>query len=201
MQFHFVRKRKIVKSLLIYLFAALFHLTALIMIPFYFLNLIDLKKHRLLFLISIFTIEVFSFIFARDIIIRIIHLIPHYAGYEGSAYDVEGGTYLGLIYLNALLFLGVWRVLPFVKNEDALWIKGIAVACILQSCSYAMGVMGRLVCYYSVYSVILIPLIEKHIIKELGIAKIIFTILLLGLIVITMSKDTAVIQNYRFIWS
>lgn len=196
----FVKKRRIVKCLLIYLLAALFHLTALIMIPFYFLNLIDLKRHRLLFLISIFTIEVFSFIFARDIIIRIIHLIPNYAGYEGSAYDVEGGTYLGLIYLNTLLFFGVWRVLPFVRNEDALWIKGIAVACILQSCSYAMGIMGRLVCYYSVYSVILIPLIEKHLIKELGIAKIIFTILLLGLIIITMSRDTAVIQNYRFIW-
>ncbi len=195
----YIRKRKLIQYLLLCAFASLFHLSALIMIPFYFLNYLDLRKNKTKFYILVIVLEILCFIFARSIIIEILKNFKLYAGYEGGKYDVQGGSYFNLIFLNILLFLGMFVVVPRVDKFDTICVKGIAVACIIQSCSYAMGIMGRLVCYYSIYEMILIPLVAENLVKEKSIVKITTVILLFGLIFISL-KNNILMQNYHFIW-
>ena len=215
----YIKKKKLIVYLLICGFAGLFHLTALMMIPFYFLRYVDLNKRRTIYFSSVLAIELFCFIFARDIILVILKFFGNYAGYIGGKYDVQGGTYLNLVYLNVLLFLGMFAVTSHVDKEDTLSVKGIAIACIIQSCSYAMGIMGRLVCYFSVYEMLLIPLIVENLfnektvddiallprVKEHGLRKKamleIAAVFMLFLLVFWVTHNDAVLQDYRFIWS
>lgn len=195
-----IKEKKLILYLLLCVFASLFHLSALIMIPFYFLGYLDLKKHKIRRYIFIIIIEAFCFIFARKIVLNILDFIPHYVGYIGGKYDIQGGTYLNLIFLNVMLFLGVFAVVPRVDKDDTIFVKGMIVACIIQSCSYALGIMGRLVCYYSIYEMFLIPLVAENIVKEKSIVKITAAIMLLVLIIINLKNDMFM-QNYHFIWS
>lgn len=193
----YIREKKLIRYLLLCVFACLFHLTALIMIPFYFLEYLDIKKHKLSFLIWVVVIEALCFIFARDIILEILKIFKSYAGYEGSKYDIQGGSYFNLLFLNTLLLLGLFAVVPRVDKADTLSVKGIAVACIIQSCAYAMGIMGRLVCYYSVYGMLLIPLLSENIVKEKAVVRFMAVIILFVWIFISLKNDM-VMQNYHF---
>lgn len=194
-----IKKKKLLLYLLLCAFASLFHLSALIMIPLYFFEYLDLRKYRIGFYVLIIAIEVVCFVFARKIILKILEFIPHYVGYIGGKYDVQGGSYFNLIFLNILLVLGMFIVVPRVDKGDTLCVKGIAVACIIQSCSYAMGIMGRLVCYYSIYEMLLIPLVAENIAKEKSIVKIMAVLVLFSLLIWTLSRDNY-IQNYTFLW-
>lgn len=195
-----IKEKKWFKYCLVCVVASLFHLTSLIMVPFYWLARFDVKKHKRLFLLLVVAAEAICFFFARSIIIAILRFIPSYAGYIGGKYDVQGGSYLGLIYLNLLLFLGVFLVAPRVERSEVFPVVAIAVACIIQSCAYSMGIMGRLVNFYSVYGIILFPLIAEKFAKEKMITNAGVIIALLGLAVLTMSSD-AIILGYKFIWS
>lgn len=195
----YIKKKKLIHYLWLCALASLFHISALIMIPFYFFEYIDIKKHKTGFLILVIAIELFCFIFARKIIIKILEIFTHYAGYENGKYDVQGGSYFHLLYLNLLLFLGMFIVSPRVDKSDTLCVKGIAIACIIQSCAYAMGIMGRLVCYYSIYEILLIPLVAENGVKEKSIMKIMAIIVLFALLIWTLSRDNY-IHNYTFLW-
>lgn len=194
----FIKKRKPVKYLLVCVLACLFHFTALIMIPLYWLDRLDLQKRKWLYLILIAMIEMICMLFGRKIIMFILGFIPKYSGYIGSVYDVQGGSYLGLIYLNLLLLCGMLAVVPRAEERDTLCIKAIMVACVLQSCSYAMGVMGRIVCYYSIYSIILLPMIANRMFKEKQAAKLGLYVILLGLIFYVVNNES-VLRNYQFL--
>lgn len=194
----FIKQKKCVKYCLCCILACLFHSTALIMIPFYWFDRIDLKRHRTSYLTIVLGLEVVCFLFGRKIINFILGFVQKYSGYIGSRYDVQGGSYLGLIYLNLLLILSILVVVPKVNDEDAMCIKATMIACILQSCSYAMGVMGRIVCYYSIYSIILLPLVANHIVKEKAIARIGLYALLLALTLYVVKNDM-VLRNYQFL--
>ena len=192
----FIKQKRLVKYCLCCVLACLFHSTALIMIPFYWISRLDLKRNRILYLVSVLLIEVFCIIFGRKIVDFFLYLVPKYSGYIGSKYDVQGGTYLNIIYLNVLLILGLFVVEP-KEQEGSICVQAIMVAGILQSCSYALGVMGRIVCYYSVYSIILLPLIANHIIKEKNIAQIGLYVLLFAFTLYVVNNDL-VLLNFRF---
>lgn len=193
----FIKQKRLVKYCLCCVLACLFHSTALIMIPFYWISRLDLKRNRILYLVSVLLIEVFCIIFGRKIVDFFLYLVPKYSGYIGSKYDVQGGTYLNIIYLNVLLILGLFVVEP-KEQEGSICVQAIMVAGILQSCSYALGVMGRIVCYYSVYSIILLPLIANHIIKEKNIAQIGLYVLLFAFTLYVVNNDS-VLLNFRFL--
>lgn len=195
----YIKKKKLIRYLLICILACSFHFTAVVMIPFYFLGKIDLKKYKIQFYIAVLVIEVFCFVYARDIIITMLKIVKIYSGYVGGKYDTQGGTYLNLIFLNILLFMGVFFVVPHVDKENFLWVIGIALACIIQCCAYQMGVMGRLVYYYSVFEIALIPLISENLFIDKKVVNIGVISILVILILRTVSGDK-VLQGYRLLW-
>lgn len=196
----FVEKKKIVRYLIVCAVAAFFHKTALVMVLLYFVNLLKIKKRRWLFLAVVIAAELILFFFSRKVIELIIKIFPKYSGYIGSEYDLQGGSYLGLIYINVLLFFGLYFVVPRVGEKYLLSVKAIALAAILQSCAYSMAIFGRIVCYYSVFALVLLPLIAECFAKETFITKTILSIILMELAYITLSGATA-ISPYSFIWS
>lgn len=196
----YIKKKKLIRYLLICIFASLFHFTAVVMIPLYFLGKIDLKKYKIQFYIAVLIIQAFCFVYARDIIIAMLKIFKIYSGYVGGKYDVQGGTYLNLIFLNILLFMGVFFVVPHVDKENFLWVIGIALACIIQSCAYQMGIMGRLVYYYSVFEIALIPLVSENLFIDKKYVNIGVVGALFLLILRSVNRDE-VLQGYRFLWN
>ncbi len=195
----FVEEKKIVRYLIVCAVAAFFHKTALVMVLLYFVNLLKIKKRRWLFLAVVIAVELVLFFFSRRIIEWLIEIFPKYSNYIGSKYDLQGGSYLGLVYINVLLFFGLYFVVPRVGEKYLLSVKAIALAAILQSCAYSMALFGRIVCFYSVFSLVLLPLIAECFAKETFITKTILAIALIGLAYIMLSGATAILP-YGFIW-
>lgn len=195
----YIEERKAVKYFIFCAVAALFHKTALVMVLLYFVNLLKIKNKKWLFFAVVVAVEMIMLIFSRRIIELLVVLFPKYASYLGGKYDVQGGSYLGLIYLNALLFCGLFFVTPRVGERYSLSVKAIALAAILQSCAYSMALFGRIVCLCSVFALVLLPLIAESFAKETFITKILLAAALLCLAYITISRS-GYIMPYRFIW-
>lgn len=156
----FIEERKFWKYLIAVLFAMLFHLTAFIALPLYFLVKINWEKH--FFIVVTMICEVILLIVGRSVIMLAVMLFPSYAGYIGGYYDLQGGSYLNLIFLNMvmLLFFYTNRHIPEKKDiKYNLVFAQLVIAILLQCCAYHMAIFGRIVPYFSISLLVAIPTI------------------------------------------
>ncbi len=157
MAFRYILKNDFLKFFLVILIASLFHTTSLVMIPLFLISKIDLSK----MIKYILPLELVVLFCARPIVLGLIYLFPKYSGYIGGMYDVRGGTYTMLILLNVIFFLSI-----YVKEKTQLFVgdvlydismKALLLGVFLQILGYSFGLFGRIVPYYSVYLLLLIP--------------------------------------------
>ncbi len=153
----YIEERRLLKYLIAVLIAMLFHTTAFIALPLYLLVRIDWRKKAIM--IAILVSEIVLVIVGRIVIEIAIKLFPSYAGYLGGIYDVQGGSYLNLIFLNIVLFAFIFlkRSKPHNDARTALICAQLVIAILLQCCAYHMALFGRIVPYYSIALMIAIP--------------------------------------------
>lgn len=101
-------------------------------------------------------------IFGRAIALLAVKVLPQYAGYIGSKYDVEGGSYTMLLLLLFIAFVVLYALRDKSESEKCpdiirLSIFALGVALCLQGASYSLGIMGRILSYYTIFLTILIP--------------------------------------------
>lgn len=158
----FIVDRKLLLFLMTVGLAMTFHTTAIILLPFYWLYKIKLDN-KIQF---IFIAEVICFIFARSIIMLSVKVFPKYLSMISSQYDVQGGSYLMLIFLNFVFIAGYILEKRTENAEDEnlrMSLNATVIAIFLQIIGYSMGLFGRIVPYYSIYLTILIPaLLNKY---------------------------------------
>lgn len=157
-----VVERRFFNYLLITAFATLFHTTALLGIALYFVY--GCRWKRLFWLLPV--AELFLLIYARSIVVFAFSLFPRFTNYLGGKYDVSGGSYLNLIFLNMILIM--WCVLNYKnkKEEKSVVASSLVLAICLQSLGYSMGLFGRAVAYYSIYTIFAIPDILSRLDKK-----------------------------------
>lgn len=160
----FVVERRMARYILLVLFAMTFHTTAAIGIFLYFLYEINWKR-VLLVLIPLETVLVFL---GRRIVILAISIFPKYAGFIGGVQDVQGGSYLMLILLNAVLYMSVLFHGNRNNEADDMTYCALILSICLQCLGYAMGIFGRIVSYYSIYLIIAIPSLIHNIRNKIG---------------------------------
>ena len=195
MGFKYVLERKLYYYIIFILLAMTFHTTAIIMLPMYWLNKINLenKFYQILF------VEATLFIFARKIVNVFIFLAPKYTGYVGGMYDIHGGSYTMLFILN-ILFVLSYRCYMIDKTKfDEMSIKALVVAMYLQVVSYSMQIFGRIVPYYSIYMVLVIPCLIRAIFKKNVLVSRILLIILFLFIFYILTQGNANLNPYEFI--
>lgn len=151
----YILEKKIVKYIIFLVFAMSFHFTAIIMLPLYWLCRLDLRKH----ILKIYMVQVMLFIFGRKLILGILKLFPQYSSYIYSKYDTSGGNYTHLILLNVILLglLLMYKNVSIIKDREKLIFAQIIFSIFLQVIGYQMGIFGRLVNYYSIFLLTIIP--------------------------------------------
>ena len=161
----YIREKKIVKYLVTVGLAMTFHTTAIIMLPLYWIYQIRMGKK----LKWVFVAEAICFVSARVIVLLTTKIFPKYIGYISGEYDVQGGSYLMLMLLN-LVFIAGCILERKEENQDNIMLRmsvnATVIASFLQILGYSMGIFGRIVPYYSIYLLILIPFLMNRYFKK-----------------------------------
>lgn len=160
----FIFERKLGKFLLIIALAMTFHTTAIIMLPLYWAYRFKLEN-----MMGVFIAEAICLVTARSLVLLAIKLLPKYSGFISGKYDVQGGSYSMLILLNLVFVVGC-IIERREENRDNMVLRmsvnATAIAALLQIVGYSMGIFGRIVQYYSIYLVVLIPFLMNRCFKK-----------------------------------
>ena len=162
----FIEQKEWAKYLALVVIAFTIHTTAIIMVPVYFLAQIPVRKYWK----WVVPVELGCLAFGRTMIELAAKLFPQYAHYFGGKYDVQGGTYLMLILLNALLFAMLyldWKGL----SKNPVVISALSLAVIVQTLGYSMAIFGRIVTYLSIFSIFAFSEIASVMLNEPSVYK------------------------------
>lgn len=144
----FVEEKKLWKYALVVVGAMMFHTTAVVAILLYFVYQFPIGKYAKWILPA----ELFLSIMGRPIFWILVKIFPKYSGYVNSRFDLQGGSYLGLILLNILLF-----VLLYLQekklSDNRLPVAALTVAVLMQPVAYSMALLGRTVTYFSYFQI------------------------------------------------
>lgn len=193
----YIEGRNFVKYLLIVVLAMTFHTTAFVAIFLYFIY--DIKWERVL--VWLIPIEAILLLFGNRIIALVLRVFSQYAGYVGGKYDLQGGSYLMLILLNAVLIASIVFRDKNNDNCENMTICALFLAIFLQCLGYSMEIFGRTVSYFSIYIIIAIPNLIYNIGNQFGdrlrvILSTITIICLFALIYISFNGNHHVVPYY-----
>lgn len=149
--------------------AMAFHSSAICFVLLWFYKRFDVIK----FLKIAIPFSFVCLIFGRIIAMIAVKVLPQYAGYIGSKYDVEDGSYTMFMLLLFIALVALYTLRDesmFNKCPDIirLSIFSLGIALCLQGASYSLGIMGRIVSYYTIFLTILIPYLMMHCVGRHG---------------------------------
>lgn len=156
----YIINKELAKWCITVLLAMSFHTSALICLPMY---LLSHNFGKWFYLASI----IFQLIlnqFGRSILEIVFGFFLRYAGNINSDYDITGGSYVMLAIYNIIFFVVILYKRFFRKDKSkyiTLFCNFVPIVCCLQILGYHLGIFGRIVPYYSIFLIILIPVILK----------------------------------------
>lgn len=197
--FRYILSKNFLKYLFCIVLAMTFHTTAIVVLPIYWIKNINLKNKFLIFALM----EVLCVLFSRKIIMLSLKLFSSYSGYINSVYDIQGGSYIMLFVLNIIFLFAYYKF--YIRNEKFnnitdMSIKVIMVAILLQCLAYSMGIFGRIVPYYSIYLIILIPDLMRVSLENNKILVHFLIVFVLIVIFYILTKGSQNLDPYKFIW-
>ena len=192
----YVKERCLWKYLFFVFLAMLFHTTALIVLPLYFIKNINPTVLAVLLIPT----EIILIILGRYILnFIIVYILPKYSSYLSEIANIEGMTYLMLIFLNMIYFLALWLYTKY-KTVDKLFLNALAIAIVLQVLGYSMEIFGRIVTYYSVFLIFLIPDMLKCVNQKHKLIFNTITVMMLFALIIKDLYGNAFITPYYTFW-
>lgn len=150
--YEFLKRKKIISYIVIILIASLIHKSALCLIPFYW---ISNKKitHKYIIIVGIIFIGIFIF---KNNIMYLLSLI---SGYDSYSFQVEGaGAHTFTLLFITIGTIAVIKRKSIIKNsEDNIMYNAIFMGILFLPFTYVDPNMMRIVQYFSIYIMILIP--------------------------------------------
>lgn len=195
--YDFIVKRKLTKFVICVLLASLFHTSALIFLPAYFLAYIKINKKSLTLFIIISTL---IFLFRKQIFeIVILNFYPNYEMVESNAIN---WMMLGVI----IIILGLIfykRVVAVSPQGNTLYVFMIMAVFLMMFATVGTNAM-RMVDYYYIFMILFIPevlnAIKEKSLLVLGGYVIVISVFVLHLWFLLYS-DTYQIVPYNFFWN
>ena len=193
----YIFEKKFYKYLLSVIIASTFHLTAIIMIPFYFIAKIPMGNREYIYgsIIGIMGLSLFEKIYTSAI-----DLFPKYEGYRESVLFSYGSTTGVVVY--GIIFIVVYifrKKLIQLDNRNMIYIKFIFVSFLVSILAIKGVLFARITGFFNIYAVILIPnLIDLFNKKEKKIVY--YSILCIGYVYcyLTLKSGQADVLPYRF---
>lgn len=200
LSFKYVLNRNFIRFCICVGIAYMFHETAIVIFPLYFLYNFNNKK----IIILTFLLQILLKYVGRNLMIFIFSLIPRYSNYIGSIHDTQQSFGLNLILIDLVLVI-LYLFWDEMTKKSHVVSLALCVAALLQQLSYSMGLFGRVVLYYSFFLILGLPLVIQYIqslfvLKEKKTIWFIFLILLITLCFINIHSDQYV-NNYTFLFS
>ncbi|WP_214815630.1 EpsG family protein [Exiguobacterium sp. s131] len=187
--YHFVRARKLGWFLLLVCIAMTIHKSSLIFVPFYFIANKQLTKA---YLMTMFGVIVGLFVFRNPFF----DLLVQMSGYDTySAMDGAGAVNFSLMLLS-VLFVALWRKDQILaKNPSAIhFFNALLLAACLLPLTFLNPSMMRLVQYFSLFLLLMIPEIVGTFERRERLVVYYSAVMLLGLLFI---REAPV---YSFFW-
>lgn len=164
--YKYIQEHDLKKFILTIITAASFHVTALIVLPVYFIKGIKMNTKNICLIVVITFISYIGF---SGILNYTLRYIIGYADYVGSIYGESGkigalfqvAIYI-IILLSTLYIRSNIGSIKFEKSELAFPFYMTLIGTGILILSYNMSIFGRLSQYYLIYAIILIPNILKY---------------------------------------
>ena len=151
-----IRKRKFVPFIVLVLIASTIHKSALCLIPFYWVSQIRITKPKLfLYIIGI----ICSFLFRNQLMI----ILQSIVGYEGYMQHeaAQAGIFMFLLLAIALCIFVFWEKFEYSENPLLdMSVNAVMVACIFSSLLLINPSCMRVVQYFSIFLLFLLPEFE-----------------------------------------
>ena len=135
-----------------------------------------------------------------------LNFIPQYAHFiNDDRYDLQGSGNTMLIVLNVLLLAGHHIYCKTEKNTQNpamhICVNALMIAVILQAMGHAMVIFGRIIPYYSIYMVLLIPMCINRYFNPQDRARInIVVFIILLMIFCILHAGNEMLCPYQFVW-
>lgn len=193
--YDFIKQKKMAKFILIILFAGLFHKSALVFLPAFFVKELILNKKSMFIII---TVDLVLFVFRRELFRIMINVF--YDKYE----LIESASYTWLTLCTAILVFGLFfyrKVLSISPNSGTIYILLIIGISFMLFSTVGNNVM-RIANYYYMFVVIFIPEVINAIKdkRKVVIMMYILLIFIFILYLLLLRRDGYSIVPYKFYW-
>lgn len=196
----YISSNKLIKYILCVTCSSLFHISAIVLFPLYFLCRRELRKNSyLIILITSFCFRVSGiFGLVASNLFSIIGFAGNtYLTEKTQLYSESQGGYLGLIVIEwiILILFFLYHRAFFIREERnfMIYFNLFFWGFIIYTFLSAFGDFGRIIVYFKLFYLILIPMILKlyrgRVVKFLVIT--FFSLLVLFRIIISIQSDTA----------
>ena len=193
--YDYIKNRKLAKFLICVSLASLFHKSALIFLPAYFLYRIKLNKKVISFLVLF---DLIIFIYRREIFAFFIN--NFYQSYS----IVESDSYSWMIFCTIIVLLSSFFYKKMIKispDNNGLFIFLLVGISLMLFASVGTNVM-RVADYYYMFVIIFIPEVMTAI-KDEKLALLVGYLLIIGLVILYLwflSSSPYQIVPYKFYW-
>jgi len=160
----FLHKKNVIGYFICIGLAALFHLSAVILLPVFLLGLFNWKinKATAAGLLASYIIFVFmGKVFKKQIVNLITNYFERYAFYNTQS-GIEIGTGMGLLFCTLLFVLILWYE-QYQTKENAIVFKLAIVSYLLLPASLIIMILGRSAMYFQPATIVVIPLVFTNI--------------------------------------
>lgn len=150
--------------LVLVLMAAGIHFSALIVLPVWIIKKFDFKFSVK---ITFFVIgaNVCSMLFGARIVNFFVRFFPQYSGYINSTFGEEGNI------LNPLMYIVILTIIVYIwvhnkkEENDSFWLYMLCIGVVLYFLSMQVGIVNRIVYYYTTSVIVLLPNVLQRIAK------------------------------------
>lgn len=169
--YRYIAQRRILPAIATILIAALFHKSALVLLPFVFLGYLEKVNGRVV--VVSFLSMVIVLMLTKDLTMNIVRsalAIPSFESFGDYFLKMEAADAFGLGFLSRVMTLFV----PFLfyypdTNQDFKKRLTVLVACVsflIAPFTLIMGFLGRIDYYFGIYNIVAIPLLYNWIKKR-----------------------------------
>lgn len=195
----FLYERKFFKFLWVVILASLFHKTALIMIPFYFILNFRINL-RNIFLISAGSAVIIYFF--QDIL-YILQNFGIYDNYTGQSYGMTGASFANAVLPIALAIFSLFNSKKLDSknnNTHRIWFNATIFYAVTNTLSLQIQMIERLSYFFAPYALLLIPYIFSKMNNKY--LKVIYVIALIAVLILYnyVILADSVFDPYYFIW-
>lgn len=184
----FIKKRKFIPFLLLSIAAFTIHKSSMVFFLFYFVSQIKITKK---YIICVFTALPFLFIFRN----QFVELLKYISGYEYDAFE-SGGAY-GFTFLYIAVTIVAVILLKYIKNKCPnyqLYYNALFMGMIFLPIVFVNPAMMRVVQYFSIYLMLIIPEIVRSFEKRLRVP--VYALLVFALFAASNNYN----YSYQFFW-